>query len=333
MNDLLPIKLSANAVSLLRCPICQGNLRVSDKGCICLRSTCGESYPVVRGVPILFSNQGSVLSYRNDYNNNPTIWRKIRQIVKKNIPVLILNVGGGHAIGRVIEALSERTQSPVILNIGEIHVEPIIGPVLVAIRQVDNATVIEADCALGPGANLIIDWSVIPLLSGTVDAVVIDTGLEHVQYPHKVILEVHRVLKDDGLIYVDMPFMMPVHAGAKDFSRLSSAGLRGLLHDFEEIERGISFGPAVALSNMLEYFLVGLTLRKSARFLIRATCRLTLFWIKYIDLLLVHQLGAMDAAGGTYFVGRKSRKRATHDEITASYLGAVTSMYEPLNRK
>jgi hypothetical protein len=38
---------------------------------------------------------------------------------------------------------------------------------------------------------------------------------------------------------------------------------------------------------------------------IRMFCKCTLFWMKYLDLLLKNKRGAVDAAAGTYFLGRR----------------------------
>ena len=35
----------------------------------------------------------------------------------------------------------------------------------------------------------------------------VQAGLEHVRDPWQVVAEIHRVLKDDGLVYAETPFM------------------------------------------------------------------------------------------------------------------------------
>jgi 2-polyprenyl-3-methyl-5-hydroxy-6-metoxy-1,4-benzoquinol methylase len=42
---------------------------------------------------------------------------------------------------------------------------------------------------------------------GTCDAVVVQAVLEHVLQPDVVVAEIHRVLRPDGLVYAETPFM------------------------------------------------------------------------------------------------------------------------------
>ena len=59
-----------------------------------------------------------------------------------------------------------------------------------------------------------------------IDLVIIQAVLEHVMYPNKVVSEIYRVLKNDGLIYSETPFMQQVHEGPYDFSRFTESGHR-----------------------------------------------------------------------------------------------------------
>ncbi len=73
------------------------------------------------------------------------------------------------------------------------------------------------------------------------DAVVCWSILEHVPYPQKAIRELHRVLKPDGKIWVQLPFLYPFHEAPKDYWRVSPDGLRVWLEDFHEIACGCEF--------------------------------------------------------------------------------------------
>jgi SAM-dependent methyltransferase len=287
---------------------------------------CGTQSPIIDGTPVLLPKGAALQAFRNDYENRPTCWRRVRRFVRARLPNIVLNVGGRGAIARFLQRLTSATAEPVILNLGEKHA----GPVLQSLKALHSATILHADGAVGPETNLVVDYCHLPLPDSSIDAVVIDSGLEHIADPRVAVGEVHRVLKPDGLVYVDLPFMMPVHAGPADFQRFSSAGLRSLLADFEEIERGVSCGPAMALTQMTQYTMLSFVQRQWARVTVKLVCRFGLFWLKYLDLLLAKRPGAMDAAAGTYFIGRKSARRATEEEIARSYRGIVPSMYEPL---
>ncbi|AFY75508.1 methylase involved in ubiquinone/menaquinone biosynthesis [Pleurocapsa sp. PCC 7327] len=73
------------------------------------------------------------------------------------------------------------------------------------------------------------------------DAAVCWSILEHVPYPQKAIAELHRVLKPNGKIWVQLPFHYPFHEEPKDYWRVTPDGLRIWLEDFDEIACGCDF--------------------------------------------------------------------------------------------
>ena len=70
------------------------------------------------------------------------------------------------------------------------------------------------------------------------DAVCVQAVLEHVVDPAGVVAEIERVLKSDGVVYAETPFMQQVHGGAYDFTRFTELGHRWLWRRFATIERG-----------------------------------------------------------------------------------------------
>jgi hypothetical protein len=51
---------------------------------------------------------------------------------------------------------------------------------------------------------------------------------------------------------------MPVHGGDRDFTRYTACGLRLLFDRFAEVASGLSCGPAMVLSQLLQYTLLAL---------------------------------------------------------------------------
>ena len=66
---------------------------------------------------------------------------------------------------------------------------------------------------------------------------------EHIENPLKVISEIKRVLKKNGLFYCTVPFLQGYHADPYDFQRFTMIGMRKLLDEYEIIQEGISSGP------------------------------------------------------------------------------------------
>ena len=56
--------------------------------------------------------------------------------------------------------------------------------------------------------------------------------------PEKVVAEIYRVLKENGIVYAETPFMQQVHEGAYDFTRYTVLGHRYLFRQFHALSIG-----------------------------------------------------------------------------------------------
>ena len=162
--------------------------------------------------------------------------------------------------------------------------------------------------------QVIADGHRIPFASGTFDGVWIQAVLEHVLDPGVVVGEIHRVLKQDGLVYADTPFMQQVHEGAYDFTRFTLSGHRWLFRQFDLIDAGVVAG-------------AGSAFLWSARFLVRALtgsnklatlASYPLLWLRFLDRIAKRRFNA-DGACGVYFFGRKATKPIGPRDVIAFY--------------
>jgi len=72
----------------------------------------------------------------------------------------------------------------------------------------------------------------------TFDIVVCNAILEHVEDPAKAIKELYRVLKKDGLIWIETAFNQPYHPHPNDYWRVTPTGLGLWMKDFTAIMIG-----------------------------------------------------------------------------------------------
>lgn len=70
---------------------------------------------------------------------------------------------------------------------------------------------------------------------GSFNAAVCWSVLEHVPHPQQAVAELYRVLRPGALVWVQLPFLFPYHAAPNDFWRVTPAGLRIWMEQFEEI--------------------------------------------------------------------------------------------------
>lgn len=157
----------------------------------------------------------------------------------------------------------------------------------------------------------------IPLPDEEFDAVIIQAVLEHVLNPEKVAAEIYRLLKNDGIVYAETPFLQHVHEGAYDFTRFTESGHRFLFRKFDVVKSGVTAGTGTQLLWSLEYFARGLSRSR----LIGKVVKLGFFWLQYLDRAIPEAYN-IDAASGVFFMGRKQNEAIPYNEIVTHYKGA-----------
>jgi SAM-dependent methyltransferase len=280
---------------------------------------------VVNGIPILI-NESSSLFQIDDFIEgwkipSPSYYSKAKLLFQSYIPSISLNVNAYENYSKLSNILLSEHTNPVVLVIGGRE----IGQGMDAILSHPAIQLIESDISFGPRTILICDAHDIPFINDTFDAVVIQAVLEYVVDPFRCVKEIYRVLKKNGLVYSETPFMQQVHGGKFDFMRFTHLGHRRLFKNFDEISSGITGGPSMALAWSLRYFFFSVVRSKIARSTVYALTGLTTWWLKYLDYFLIGKKGAIDAASGYYFLGRKSDKTLSDRELITFYRGSSPS--------
>ena len=317
------IQLSPTFQKLLRCPICHAQVQPVDHEFVCENSECASHFPIVDGVPVLLNEQSSVFSLEEFVSYRETFFRDTSERRLKNsllqfIPGRDKNQKSTRNFSRFVDLLKTQSKSPQILVIGG----SIVGKGMETLVQDRELILVESDVAFGPRTTLICDAHDIPFHDKSFDGVVAQAILEHVVDPYRCVEEIYRVLNDKGLVYAETPFMQQVHGGRFDFTRFTHLGHRRLFRWFDEIDSGAIRGPGMALAWSYEYFLTSFTTSKNMRTLAKIFARFTSFYLKYFDAILMNKPGALDAASGYYFMGRKAEKALTDRELLKLYCGS-----------
>ena len=148
----------------------------------------------------------------------------------------------------------------------------------------------------------------IPFPDNTFDTVWCEAVLEHMHNPTKAVLEMHRVLKPNGLIFVVVPFIHKYHDYPNDYGRWTTNGLEILFKDFATLEIGVYRGATSALLSFItEYFtLFTFTDNKTINWLVKACFMTLLFPWKYLDKLLIKNQRSHELACALYYIGVKN---------------------------
>ena len=114
--------------------------------------------------------------------------------------------------------------------------------------------VINLDLFYTPNVHVLANGTDLPFAGSQFDAVIADMTLEHVAEAGQMISEIGRVLKNDGYIYVSVPFMTAFHSAPGDYYRWTIEGLHYAFKNYNIKELDSRDGPASGLAYVLVDF-------------------------------------------------------------------------------
>ncbi len=306
----------------LCCPVCKSKLAGEADRLNCSNLTCKASFPVVNGIPVLINEQRSIFSISDFTGQKSTTFKSEPGIVaffRRVIPDNSVNLKAKINYKEFLALLLGQAAKPRVLVLGG----SVLGQGAADLFSHPGLELVETDVSFGVRTELICDAHDIPFEDSSLDGVIVQAVLEHVVDPYRCVEEIHRVLKQGGLVYAETPFMQQVHLGRYDFTRFTHLGHRRLFRHFEEVSSGVVCGPGMALAWSYEYFLLSFVKATPARAFMRAFARLSGFWLKYFDYYLADKPGASDAAAGYYFMGKKDARTLSDRELLKLYRGAM----------
>ena len=168
--------------------------------------------------------------------------------------------------------------------------------------------------------DIICDAHYLPFTNNVYDGVWIQAVLEHVVEPTKVVKEIYRVLKNNGVVYAETPFMQPVHEGAYDFTRYTVLGHRYLFKNFKLLHIGGLGGAEKFFSLSLKYLIWSITRSR----LIASVISFVLAVILRPLSFLASKKSLYDASSGVFFMGKKnSEEKISHKDLVSLYKGLM----------
>ena len=306
---------------LFCCPRCRASLALTSQDYICTNQACdyaGEAgFRTLKRWPVLVDFTQSILSERGVTDGlavDETAGERPGGLKYKLLRLMFPpNAAAAENIDRMLGTLKETSGNPVVLVVGGGS----IGSGIDRLYDDPSVGVIGFDVFASPVTQFIADGHQIPLRDASVDAVVIQAVLEHVLDPWRVVAEIHRVLKKDGLVYADTPFMQQVHMGPYDFTRFTESGHRYMFRKFELIDSGVSGGSGTQLLWTIDNVGRGLFRSPFMGTLLSAL----MFWVRFLDKIVPIEF-QVDNASGVFFLGRRSEREIASKEMIRYYKGA-----------
>ncbi len=125
-----------------------------------------------------------------------------------------------------------------------------------------------------------------PIKNNSFDSILSFQMFEHVEKPKEIVSEMYRILRNNGVAIVTVPFMCPEHADPYDFQRYTPNGLVALFDykNFEVVESMKYTGPYTVAIDFIKFYFFNPYLsstkrRKVGNFLIPKLLRIA----KYLD--------------------------------------------------
>jgi SAM-dependent methyltransferase len=268
----------------------------------------------MRDIPVLINEKNSIFSF-DDYTETKAysffnFGKKKSIIIKKIIPKTNVNYAAQDNYALLADLLFEKSSFPIqVLIIGG----GVTGKGMEKFRTNPKIEFTITDVSLTGDIQIICDGHDLPFKPNTFDAVIAQAVLEHVVDPYRCVEEIHRVLKEDGIVYAETPFMQQVHGGAYDFTRFTWLGHRRLFRKFQEIKSGTCCGPGMALCWSWKYFLNTFSKNGKINRILQTFASFTSFYWKYFDYYLKKKPNVIDAASGNYFMGMKKSNYILND--------------------
>lgn len=300
---------------LLRCPRTGSILRTCSNKLIAESNQEKVQYEIIDDYPILIDFENSVFKKEKTKSLSSVI---DRQIYNGLLGVLKRIVSSSKKSTKenvefIFNLLLKRNEKAKVLMIGG----GTVGQGMSPFYGDNRIELVSFDVYATPFVHFIADAHRIPLPDKSFDAVIIQAVLEHVLSPEKVVSEIYRVLKSDGIVYAETPFLQHVHEGAYDFTRYTESGHRYLFRKFELIKSGVSAGAGTQLLWSLDNFFRGLFRSKKMGKIIK----LLMFWLQYFDRMIPESYNT-DSASGVFFLGKKQEISIADKEIITHYKGA-----------
>lgn len=161
------------------------------------------------------------------------------------------------------------------------------------------------DFVMFPNTDIIADIHNLPLKNNSIDAVFCTGVLEHIENPNIALTECYRILRPNGIVHLEVPFMQPFHKDPQDYWRWTLDGLKlfAKQHKFKEICSDALIGPASAMNALIIAYFQSWFRNRYVRKAIDFTFSFLLFPFKFFDFILLKQ--NVDLLSAVYFVGRK----------------------------
>lgn len=147
----------------------------------------------------------------------------------------------------------------------------------------------------------------LPFKDNSIDIIFCIATLEHVPNPEKVVSEINRVLKKEGIVYISFPFIYRFHASPFDYSRRTYEGMKVLFKDFKLIDLKCTGGPTSGMLCIIQEWVAILISfgNEYIHTIVLILMMILTFPIKFLDIFLINNSMAKNISSSFTYIGKK----------------------------
>ncbi|MFQ5942222.1 MAG: methyltransferase domain-containing protein [Anaerolineales bacterium] len=170
--------------------------------------------------------------------------------------------------------------------------------------------VFNIDLELSEQTNCLGDALRLPFGSSAFQLVLSQETMEHIADPFQAVREMGRVLKPDGVLYLQVPFVLGYHPDPEDYWRFTHTGVQRLIEQAglrcERVEPALAAGTGA--HRILVEFLAGVAARLVPRAYlpVKGAMAIVFYPMKWMDGWLGTGSQRDRIAGGYFGIGRKT---------------------------
>jgi SAM-dependent methyltransferase len=162
---------------------------------------------------------------------------------------------------------------------------------------------------IGPFKNVdvVADAYELPYRDGTVNAILCEAVLEHLEFPEAAVKEMYRVLVPGGQLFASTPFLQAYHGYPNHFQNFTLTGQQRLFirNGFELVSSGVCVGPTYVVSEIVQCYLRYYIPFPIGRDFLLNLLRYPFALLRRLDKKIVRFGNASDVASTTYVHARK----------------------------
>ena len=299
LNNMTKNRNGVDLCKITFCPSCNSDLIYENNKIIC--NKCNETYHFKEGVPVLMDKSFSIDLFANlntesaweNYdteNINPKIAKfssKAKSIFQKITPHYRVQTGPNY-----IDFIKKYVDKGNILDLAG-------GPC-----SIEYPGVVNCDINNYKTVDVIADARRMPFKDNCFKAIICNSVLEHIFETDMVVDECHRILENNGYVFMCVPQVCSQHHTI-DYFRWTIPGLKKQFDKFNIVDEGVILGPSTFINQIFVGVFKSFTRFSFLNNLICFILEIILFPLRFLDLLIKNNKDYQNYAHTIYIIGKK----------------------------